>query len=57
MGEIKKIKALIILQISIIICLNVFDLTHFRGYGSNPSKNLASFLGDLKKQKFPSEII
>ena len=57
MDEIKKIKALIILQISIIICLNVFDLTHFRGYGSNPSKNLASFLGDLKKQKIPSEII
>ena len=35
--------------ISIIKYLYSFDLTHFRGFNKNPSKNLFAFLGDLKK--------
>ena len=34
-----------------------FYLTHFRGKGRNPSKNLVYLLGDLKTPKLPSEII
>ena len=62
MGEIKKIKTLIVLNglyalIGMIMCLYFLNLTHFRGKGRNPYNNFVVVFGKFKTQKFLSDNI
>ena len=40
-----------------ILCIYLFDLTHFRGKCKTPSNDFAVFFGKFKTLQFPSEII